>query len=165
MFGPDWSSKLDPGDVYGVMITQTTPTRVPNHSTSDSGVVAVGGLVEDDPRPMSEPTFADPSTNRRDAAASSPNLRLAGTLAAPITDSERDLLELRSNLVHAIASEEAEARVVRDRLARTGRRDAMATVTGSDVFERSSRVYRDLLAVIDERLVATERSNDGRSRS
>ncbi|RPG05124.1 MAG: hypothetical protein CBC32_013385 [Proteobacteria bacterium TMED72] len=82
----------------------------------------------------------------------SPNLRLAGTSAGPVTEEEAGLLGLRASLVRTLASNQQDATEIRERLERAGRRDAIREVTGLDAFDRSARVAMDLLSRVDARL-------------
>ncbi len=96
-----------------------------------------------------DPQGSDRATARANA---SPRLRLAGTQAGPLTPRVRMLLELRSELTRALAVQEQEAGLIRNRLDRNGRADPIVVVTGEDAFARSDRSMRRALAEIDARL-------------
>ncbi len=114
------------------------------------GVVATAG-VGDDVGFMSERT---PSTPTPPAATDpdSPRLRLAGTNAGPVTSEERDLLDLRAMLVRTRAVQGGDATVIRERLDRAGRKDAIEVATGTDAFARAASELDSMLARIDARL-------------
>ena len=81
-----------------------------------------------------------------------PRLRLAGTDAGPLTDEVRRLLELRAQVLRMQVQHLADADLIRVRLARGGRQDPIAVVTGDDAFARTERELARSLAGIDEHL-------------
>ena len=108
-------------------------------------------------RTPSNPSTASPADGRRggDRKASPvdpPQLRLAGTTAGPVTPEERDLLELRAQVVLATGRHGIEAGIVRDKLGRAGREDPMSVARGCDLFERNAEDLARFLATIDARL-------------
>lgn len=62
------------------------------------------------------------------------------------------MIALRSQLIVAARETERDADLVRSRLENGGRRDAIAHVTGVDVFDRARAVIDEQLALIDQEL-------------
>ena len=147
----DW--ELDPSSEASKTPPTTEP--VPARPLADG---AVGR--EDLPRMMDPPnikqTPASPgpevSEPRTVGDSGSPRLRLAGTEAGPLTDEVRRLLELRAQVLLMQAQHVADADLIRGRLARGGRQDPIAVVTGDDAFTRTERELARSLAGIDEHL-------------
>jgi hypothetical protein len=110
---------------------------------------------------MSERTPSTPATSTDSIGAESPRLRLAGTNAGPVTKEERELLELRAGLVRALALHGADAAVIRERMGRAGRKDAIGLITGVDAFDRASSEIETMLSVIDARLAAIDSARGG----
>lgn len=100
---------------------------------------------------MSERTPSTPSSSVA-TGEDSPRLRLAGTNAGPVTEEERQLLELRARLVRVRALQGADAVLIRDRLERAGRKDPIEIATGADAFSKASSDLDAMLATIDARL-------------
>jgi len=81
-----------------------------------------------------------------------PSLRLAGATESPARRRVEALIALRSQLIVAARETERDADLVRSRLESGGRRDAIAHVTGVDVFDRARAVIDEQLALIDQEL-------------
>ncbi|MFM1833135.1 MAG: hypothetical protein RLZZ461_1451, partial [Planctomycetota bacterium] len=77
--------------------------------------VAVAVGVGENAGFMSERTPSTPSSSAT-TDADSPRLRLAGTNAGPVTEEERQLLDLRARLVRARALQGVDAEAIRERL-------------------------------------------------
>ena len=81
-----------------------------------------------------------------------PSLRLAGSAESPARRRVEALIALRSQLVVTARQTERDADLVRSRLQNGGRRDAIAHVTGVDVFDRARNIIDEQLARIDQEL-------------
>ncbi len=114
------------------------------------GVAVVGGVGEN-AGSMSERTPSTPSSPPT-AEEDSPKLRLAGTNAGPVTEEERQLLDLRARLVRARALQAVDAAAIRERLDRAGRKDPIQVAMGVDAFTRTSADLDAMLTRIDVRL-------------
>ena len=113
--------------------------------------------------PMSDAQSGTVPTNVGTTAAEGPHLRLAGTNAGPVTPKIQRLLDLRSELVSAKAVILEDAGFIRGRLQRSGRVDAISSITGEDAFEgAATRIDHEIsrldleLARLDERAVRIE---------
>lgn len=129
--------------------------------TGPGDEVAEAVPASDDAASMAERTPSNPSTaspadgrggDRKPSTVDPPQLRLAGTTAGPVTPEERDLLELRAQVVLATGRHGIEAGIVRDKLGRAGREDPMSVARGSDLFDRNAEDLARFLATIDARL-------------
>ncbi len=131
------------------------PSRDLNRVDTFSEGVAVPVGVGDNPGFMSERTPSTPSSSAG-PDVDSPRLRLAGTNAGPVTEEERQLLDLRAGLVRARALQGADAAAIRERLERAGRKDPIQVATGVDAFAHASADLESMLARIDARLAAID---------
>ncbi len=113
--------------------------------------VAVAVGVRENAGLMSERTPSSPSTQAA-SGVDSPRLRLAGTTAGPVTEEERQLLDLRARLVRARTQQGVDAEAIRERLDRAGRKDPIQVATGVDAFTRASSDLDAMLTRIDARL-------------
>ncbi len=114
--------------------------------------VAVAVGVGENAGFMSERTPSTPSSSAT-TDMDSPRLRLAGTNAGPVTEEERQLLDLRARLVRARALQGVDAEAIRERLDRAGRKDPIQVATGVDAFTRASADLDAMLTRIDARLL------------
>jgi hypothetical protein len=113
--------------------------------------VAVAVGVGENAGLMSERTPSTPSTQDT-SSVNTPRLRLAGTNAGPVTEEERQLLNLRARLVRVRALQGVDAEAIRERLDRAGRKDPIQVATGVDAFTRAAADLDSMLTRIDARL-------------
>lgn len=101
-------------------------------------------------------TEREPS-NKSDAGElfnTAPELRLAGTPAGETTAAERTMFRLRMQAVLVLGSLRQDARMIEDRLERSGRIDAVRAVTGSSALESAAVETEVLIHELDELLAA-----------
>lgn len=138
-----WNSAIDDSSVEAEEASKlAVATPAGDHTSTMKDASSIPQGLEESRRPA-----------RKEAGeTTSPRLRLAGTQAGPLTPQVRMLLELRTELMRALAVQEEEADLIRARLERNGRADPIAVVTGTDAFTRSDRSIRRALSEIDGRL-------------
>ena len=82
-------------------------------------------------------------------------LRLAGTSVGTTTPSEVAMLELRCEVVLILGVLRHDGRLLSERLQRSGRSDAVATITGSSSIEKAVTNAQAILRELDDLLAET----------
>ena len=123
-----------------------------------SSVSDFGGLAESDRIAenlgMADHSLSEQVTPEAEEGSKTPRLRLAGTTAGPLSQTEQALLDLRQALIHASGHLQRDAVLIRGRLERSGRIDPIESTTGGDVFERSQVELGKMLAAVERQLEA-----------
>ena len=120
---------------------------------SDSGGLAESDRIAENPE-MADHSLSEQVTSEKEKEPQTPQLRLAGTTAGPVSRTEQALLDLRQTLIHASGHLQRDAVLIRGRLERSGRIDPIESTTGGDVFERSQVELGRMLAAVEQRLEA-----------
>lgn len=120
---------------------------------SDTGGLAESERIAENSE-MADHSLSEQMTSETEKEPQTPQLRLAGTTAGPVSRTEQALLDLRQTLIHASGRLQRDAVLIRGRLERSGRTDPIESTTGGDAFERCQVELGRMLAAVEQRLEA-----------